>query len=109
MYQLIALDMDGTLLGTDKKILLADQRAVEKAVQAGKIVVLDTGRCLAEPGSREKALLHLLLEKSIVQRSHWAHMEQFGMGVYQEMYARVAEKWVDLIASMRVRLSRQQR
>lgn len=48
MYQLIALDMDGTLLDDQKQILPSSVEAIRKAHKAGKIVCLSTGRGLAE-------------------------------------------------------------
>ena len=142
MYQLIAFDMDGTLLDSGKRLLPDSRTAIAKAARAGKIVVLNTGRCLAEleeflrliPEVRylncasgamvydlkeqktlyssfldektvvkllslaklEMAMPHILLEKSIVQKSHWEHMEWFGMAVYQAQFDRVAEKWDDI-------------
>lgn len=142
MYQLIAFDMDGTLLNSQKEISKENRQAIQKAVEAGKTVILNTGRCLAEleeyvkllPEIRylntvsgavvydqvkkemleaqmldpktvmrllqfaalEKAMPHLLLDRSIVQKSHWEKMDQFGMGIYQSLYERVAEKWKNL-------------
>ena len=43
-YQLIAFDMDGTLLTTDKKISPKTTEAVRMAEDAGKTVILATGR-----------------------------------------------------------------
>ena len=48
MYQLIAFDMDGTLLGSDKQISPGNRRAITAAARAGKTVILNTGRCLSE-------------------------------------------------------------
>lgn len=48
MYQMIAFDMDGTLLNSKKQISPEDQTAITKAFQAGKTVILNTGRCIAE-------------------------------------------------------------
>lgn len=142
MYQLIAFDMDGTLLDSGKQISPGNRAAITKAAQAGKTVILNTGRCLAEledylgliPQVRylncasgalvydqqeqrtvyssllgadtvekllelaalEQAMPHILLEKSIVQRSHWQQMERFGMGVYKAQFERVADKWEDI-------------
>ena len=47
-YKMIALDMDGTLLNSNKEITPKTLSAVEKAFDAGKEVVLSTGRCIAE-------------------------------------------------------------
>lgn len=47
-YKLIAFDMDGTLLNSSKQISSATLAAIKKAHDAGKIIALSTGRCLAE-------------------------------------------------------------
>lgn len=47
-YQLIALDMDGTLLNSELKITPRTKEAISLAHAAGKHVVLSTGRCLSE-------------------------------------------------------------
>lgn len=47
-YDLIAFDMDGTLLNSKKQIRKDSLDMIEKAVQAGKIVTLSTGRSLPE-------------------------------------------------------------
>ena len=47
-YRLIALDMDGTLLNSELKLSEGNRSAVERAFQAGKQVILSTGRCLSE-------------------------------------------------------------
>ncbi len=47
-YELIALDMDGTLLNSELKLSEGNRDAVERAFQAGKQVILSTGRCLCE-------------------------------------------------------------
>ena len=47
-YQLIALDIDGTLLNTNKEITPDTEAAVHRAFAAGKEVVLSTGRSFAE-------------------------------------------------------------
>lgn len=48
MYQMIAFDMDGTLLRSDQTIDPRSLAAIERASQAGKTVVLATGRSLSE-------------------------------------------------------------
>lgn len=47
-YQLIALDMDGTLLNHELKIPEACLEAMQKAQETGKHVVISTGRSLSE-------------------------------------------------------------
>ena len=47
-YQLIALDIDGTLLNNNKEITPDTEAMVHRAIQAGKQVVLSTGRSFAE-------------------------------------------------------------
>ena len=47
-YQLIAFDMDGTLLNSEKKISAETQHMIQQVFEAGKEVVLSTGRCMAE-------------------------------------------------------------
>lgn len=46
MYKLIALDMDGTLLNSDKAISEENKHAIAKAREAGVTVVLASGRPL---------------------------------------------------------------
>ena len=48
MYKLVAFDMDGTLLNSEKKISNKTVEAINKAIEAGKMVILNTGRCPAE-------------------------------------------------------------
>lgn len=43
-YQLIALDMDGTLLSSDKRVLPSSQQAMAEAAAAGKTVAIASGR-----------------------------------------------------------------
>ena len=47
-YRLAAFDMDGTLLDSNKEILPSSLRAFERALAAGKILALDTGRAVSE-------------------------------------------------------------
>lgn len=47
-YRLLASDMDGTLLNSQKELLPEDAAAVSRALDAGKTVVLSTGRCMGE-------------------------------------------------------------
>ncbi|WP_274362890.1 HAD family hydrolase [Paenibacillus thermotolerans] len=47
-YKLVALDLDGTLLGNDKQISDANAEAVNDAIKAGAAVILATGRPIRE-------------------------------------------------------------
>ena len=47
-YHLIALDMDGTLLNSKLEISPLTRKAIADAHQAGRHVVLSTGRCISE-------------------------------------------------------------
>lgn len=47
-YDLVAFDMDGTLLNSEKHVSRNTRAAIKKAAEAGKQVVLATGRCVAE-------------------------------------------------------------
>lgn len=47
-YELIAFDMDGTLLNSKKQICQDSLDMIEQATAAGKTVCLSTGRCLPE-------------------------------------------------------------
>lgn len=44
MIKLIAIDLDGTLLNSDKKIPDENVKAIQKAAKAGVKIVLCTGR-----------------------------------------------------------------
>lgn len=47
-FDLIAFDMDGTLLNSEKQLLPESAKAIEEAARQGKLVCLSTGRCPAE-------------------------------------------------------------
>ena len=44
-YQLIAFDMDGTLLDDEKRVRPSSAHAIERAVAAGRTVAICSGRC----------------------------------------------------------------
>ena len=47
-YRLLAMDMDGTVLNSEKKITLRTDSAIRKALAQGKEVLFATGRCPTE-------------------------------------------------------------
>lgn len=60
MYKLIALDMDGTLLNSEKQITDRTKKAISKARAQGVKIVLATGRPIAgiKPSLEELDLIH---------------------------------------------------
>ena len=56
-YRMIALDMDGTLLNSDKKVTPKTAEAIRRAARQGKLVVISTGRCIAEMGEEKGSVL----------------------------------------------------
>lgn len=57
-YQLLALDLDGTLLGHDCTISQENKEAVEYAKQAGVQIVICTGRSFADAHQLQTQLIH---------------------------------------------------
>lgn len=55
-YKLLALDMDGTTLNSEKKISPATANAISELIESGVQVVLSTGRGLAEVVDYKKEL-----------------------------------------------------
>lgn len=55
-YDILAVDLDGTLLGPDGKVSAANTAAVGRAREAGLEVVICTGRGLVESGSAIAAI-----------------------------------------------------
>ena len=55
-YKIIVLDLDGTLTNRDKVITPRTKEALMKAQEAGKIVVLASGRPTAGVGPRRATL-----------------------------------------------------
>ena len=47
-YKLIAFDMDGTLLNSNKKLTQNTIDTIRKCIHSGKYIVFSTGRCLPE-------------------------------------------------------------
>lgn len=58
-YDLIAFDMDGTLLDGNRQIRPDSQDAIADAVSAGKTVILSTGRSPSELKDYKKELKHV--------------------------------------------------
>lgn len=58
-YDLIALDMDGTLLTSELNISEETKAAIDKAVRSGKTVVLSTGRAPSEIIEYEEQLKNI--------------------------------------------------
>ncbi len=144
-FQLIALDMDGTLLTSDKKIMPETARALRQVSDRSVHVVLSTGRGLAEltdymdrldfisygilvsgalvyDFGRKTALSVCPMEKALAddllgrvreaapmvqiltdrgtwfQEDQYREIEAFGIGMYRDMYGRVASLCEDIYA-----------
>lgn len=95
-YDLIGFDMDGTLLNSEKKISPKTLAAIKRADEAGKLVILSTGRGIGELCQFEEmldgvsyyvcesgALVYDAREKKVL------HTESFP--------AEVMEKLIDLV------------
>lgn len=77
MYKLIALDMDGTLLTSDKRISERTQRAISQARENGATVVLASGRPI--DGMREKLdLLNLKGDNEFVVYFNGSMVKELG-------------------------------
>ncbi|MFI4860672.1 MAG: Cof-type HAD-IIB family hydrolase [Phycisphaerales bacterium JB063] len=62
-YDLIALDLDGTLMRTDKKVAMFDVNAIKRAIQRGVKVVIATAR---PPRSSREIYLELRLDTPLI-------------------------------------------
>ena len=58
-YKLLAFDMDGTILNSDKKITPATLAKLEELSRRGVYVVVSTGRGLAELSAYRKDFQNL--------------------------------------------------
>ena len=141
-YKLLAVDMDGTVLNSQKKISPRTKNALDELMKRGIYVVVSTGRNLAELndyrddfkamnygivisggmiydffndkpvkvhavdektilqlidfGLEEKAMIHLhTIHKSVAREEDIQNMAAFGMGIYQDMFDRICERYDD--------------
>ena len=65
-YTLLAADMDGTALNSQKEITPRTKRAIHQALQSGYEVMFSTGRCIAEvrPYLKDFPEMHYLISHS---------------------------------------------
>ena len=141
-YKLLALDMDGTVLNSQKKISPRTAAAIKKLSESGVYVVTSTGRNLAELndyreefksmnygivisggliydffkdkpvkvhavdekiilqlidfGLETKAMIHLhTVHRSVAREEDIQNMSAFDMGIYQDMFNRICERYDD--------------
>lgn len=142
-YQLLSLDMDGTLLNSAKQIPPETTAAIQELMKRGVEVVVGTGRGLAEladyrdalkgmhygllvsggllydfqqekpltlhalsleqcqrlleAAAKEDAMVHILtVHNSAAREQDIFHMDDFSMGVYQDMYERICDRQENL-------------
>ena len=105
-YKLIALDMDGTLLSTDKKITAATAAAIKKAVAAGKYVVISSGRSLDELKDYKEELKdfsHFVVSSGAMvydnQKKEVLHMDTFTPACAKEIFDIAATEDIMLYCS----------
>ena len=141
-YKLLAFDMDGTILNSEKKITASTAAKIDELARRGVYVAVSTGRGLAEladykkefqavsygilisggivydfhtaqtlsihpvpenlilelidAGISECAMIHLLtLNDSIASQKNISQMENFHMGIYQNMFDRICTRCDD--------------
>ena len=141
-YKLLAVDMDGTVLNSQKKISPRTKSALDELIKRGIYVVVSTGRNLAELtdyrddfksmhygivisggmiydffydkpvkvhavdeptilqlidfGLETQAMIHLhTIHKSVARQEDIQNMSAFGMGVYQNMFDKICERYDD--------------
>ncbi|CAM4415765.1 Cof-type HAD-IIB family hydrolase [Vibrio agarivorans] len=99
MYKLIALDLDGTLLSSDKSISVENQQAIAKAREAGVTVVLASGRPIQ--GMRDKLeLLNINSDKDFVLCYNGSMVQNIATGeiIHQQIIDGKAAKKVARLA-----------
>ena len=55
-------------------------------------MILESSKKLMEFALEEEAMIHVLSERSIVQRDQQSHMADFHMGIYQTMFDKITDK-----------------
>lgn len=98
-YELIAFDMDGTLLDSNKKVRKDSLDMIQKAVDAGKIVTLSTGRCLPElQAFREelKALQYIICVSGALVLDSRTNQEIFSRSIPKDTARQVLQAVRDI-------------
>ena len=83
-YELIALDMDGTMLTSDKRLLPETERDIALAAERGRTVALCTGRCvpeLAEYRPRLAGVRYAIAVSGVVLYNLWEDRELYAAGL----------------------------
>lgn len=91
-YELIALDMDGTTLTADKRLLDETVRDINAALEQGKTVVLCTGRCVPELAPYRERLASVRYAAAVsgaVVYDLWEDKTLFSVGIERELVLRI--------------------
>lgn len=91
-YELIALDMDGTTLTANKRLLDETVRDIDAAAKAGKTVVLCTGRCVPELAPYRERLASVRYAAAVsgaVVYDLWEDKTLFSVGIERELVLRI--------------------
>lgn len=86
MYKLVALDMDGTLLNSEKEITERNKNAIKQAIEKGVTVVLASGRPLAGMKGTLEAL-QLTSDKDFVVSSNGSYVHR--VSDFKKMHSKI--------------------
>ncbi len=87
-YELIALDMDGTALTSDKRLLPETERDIAQAAERGKTVALCTGRCVPELADYRRQLAgvrYAIAVSGAVLYDLWEDRELYAAGLDRDL------------------------
>lgn len=98
-YDLIAFDMDGTLLNSEKKISKETEKAINRAIAYGKTVILSTGRGLDELNDYKeivKNIRYYVCEAGAFvydsKQKHVIHADTLSIELAKQVFKLVAEQ-----------------
>lgn len=98
-YRLLAMDMDGTALNSEKQVSPRTKAAVEAALEAGKEVLFATGRCPAEV--REYLALFPAMRYTVYLSGALVRDEKMGRALLDSPIPRpLAEQVLDVLAGV---------
>ena len=97
-YDMIAIDMDGTLLSSDGTVSVANQEAVRRAVEAGVLVVPCTGRGWCEANKSLDPIRDVLDVGIFVTGAAISEIESGKTTEISEMEPHLAHELIEFLA-----------